>query len=120
MVSIVLGAALGTVAEGLADARKYLEEKDIRCIDTSAYITKQNGSRVHLDNLVKCNLGDSKSMSGIESVAKWRNEEYDAVIEYCIKDTQLTYDLWKYGQDNGIVKYYNAEDDILNEIKIKW
>ena len=27
MVSIVLGAALGTVAEGMADARKYLEEK---------------------------------------------------------------------------------------------
>ena len=100
--------------------RKYLEEKDSRCIDTSAYVTKESGKRVHLDNLVKCCLGDSKSMSGIESVAKWRNEEYDAVIEYCLKDTQLTYDLWKYGQDNGIVKFYDSDDKQYIEVKTDW
>jgi len=100
--------------------RKYLEEKDSRCIDTSALVTKESGKRVHLDNLVKCTLDDSKSMSGIESVAKWRAEKYDEVIEYCIKDTQLTYDLWKYGCDKGIVKFYDEDNNEHIDLSVKW
>tara|TARA_R110000824_G_scaffold64572_8_gene168730 strand:+ start:8617 stop:9252 length:636 start_codon:yes stop_codon:yes gene_type:complete len=100
--------------------RKYLEHKEERCIDTSARVTKESGKRVHLDNLVKCTLNDSKSMSGIESVAKWRSEEYDEVIEYCIKDTKLTYDLWKYGQDNGIVKFYDEDNNQHIDLPIEW
>jgi len=100
--------------------RKYLENKDERCIDTSARVTKESGKRVHLDNLVKCTLNDSKTMSGVDSVAKWRSEEYDEVIEYCVKDTVLTYDLWKYGQDNNIVKFYDADNNEHIDLPIKW
>ena len=64
--------------------RKYLDDKETRCIDTSAYVTKACGKRVHLDNLVKCTFGDSKSMSVIDSVMKWREGEYDEVVDYCI------------------------------------
>ena len=100
--------------------RKYLENKDERYIDTSVRVTKESGKRVHLDNLVKCTLNDSKTMSGIESVAKWRSEAYDEVIEYCIKDTVLTYDLWKYGQDNKIVKFYDADKNEYIDLPIEW
>jgi DEAD/DEAH box helicase domain-containing protein len=100
--------------------RKYLEDKSNRCIDTSAYMTKHHGRRIHLDNLVKCTLGDSKSMSGIESVKKWREGLFGEVVDYCMKDSKLTYDLWKYGQENGIVKYYNEEKDEHVEAKVEW
>ena len=100
--------------------RKYLEDKSNRCIDTSAYLLKEHGKRIHLDNLVKCTLGDSKSMSGVDSVAKWRAGEYDEVVNYCLKDSQLTYDLWRYGQDNGIVKFYDEENDKQLEVKVEW
>ena len=100
--------------------RKYLQEKEDRCIDTSALLTSATGQRIHLDNAVKCTLDTGKLMAGTDAVVKWRAGEFEEVLKYCISDTKLTYDLWKYGQDNGIVKYYNAEDDKLNEVKIKW
>jgi len=100
--------------------RKYLDDKETRCIDTSAYITKHSGKRVHLDNLVKCTLNESKLMEATYSVELWKMGEYDDVIEYCLKDTQLTYDLWKYGQDNGIVKYYDSDEKCYVEIKTDW
>ncbi len=28
--------------------------------------------------------------------------QYDEVVEYCMKDTQLVYDLWKYGKEQGL------------------
>ena len=100
--------------------RKYLQEKDDRCIDTSALLTSATGQRIHLDNAVKCTLDTGKLMEGTDAVVKWRAGQFEEVLKYCISDTKLTYDLWKYGQDTGIVKYYNAEDDKLNEVKIKW
>ena len=100
--------------------RKYLEDKSNRCIDTSAYMNKHHGRRIHLDNLVKCTIDDSKTMSGVDSVAKWRAGEFDEVVEYCLKDSQLTYDLWKYGQENGIVKYYNEETNEYIDAEVEW
>ena len=83
-------------------------------------MTKTHGRRIHLDNLVKCTLGDAKSMSGIESVAKWRAGEFDEVVDYCMKDSQLTYDLWMYGRDNGVVKYYNEDTDEHVTAEVSW
>lgn len=36
---------------------------------------------------------------------------YDEVAEYCLKDCQLVYDLWKHGQDNSIVKGFSIEKE---------
>ena len=100
--------------------RKYLEDKSNRCIDTSAYLVKEHGKRIHLDNLVKCSIGDQKNMSSIDSVVKWKAGEYDEVVDYCLKDSQLTYDLWKYGQENGIVKYFDEVENVFGELQVNW
>lgn len=100
--------------------RKYLEDKTNRCIDTSAYLVKEHGKRIHLDNLVKCTISDEKNMSSIDSVVKWKAGEYDDVVDYCLKDSQLTYNLWKYGQENGIVKYFDEENNEFIELNVKW
>jgi len=100
--------------------RKYLDEKATRCIDTSAYITKQCEKRVHLDNLTKSTLKEGKLMEATYSVELWKSGRYDEVIEYCLKDTQLTYDLWKYGQENGIVKYYDSDEKSFIEVETNW
>ena len=37
-----------------------------------------------------------------------------------MKDTQLVYDLWKYGQDNGIVKAFSLEQGEHKELEVMW
>lgn len=90
-------------------AKKYLDNRVDMCIDTSAYISKNFGKRIHLDNLTKCTLNAGKSMDGVESVKKWREGDFNSVLEYCIKDVELTYDLWKHGKDKGIIKAFDVD-----------
>ena len=37
-----------------------------------------------------------------------------------MKDTQLVYDLWKYGQDNGLVKAFSVEQEQFVELGVDW
>tara|TARA_R100001443_G_scaffold72179_2_gene80351 strand:+ start:22628 stop:23221 length:594 start_codon:yes stop_codon:yes gene_type:complete len=97
---------------------KYLKEQ--KYIDTSKYILKEHGERIQLKNLVKCSLNDAKLMESADAPKLWKMGKYDEVVEYCMKDTQLVYDLWKYGQDNGIVKAFSIEKEKFVELGVKW
>ena len=46
--------------------------------------------------------------------------KFDEVVDYCMKDTQLVYDLWQYGQNNGIVKAFSMEKGEHLDLEVKW
>ena len=97
---------------------KYLNEEQF--IDTSRYLTKQHGERYQLKNLVKCTMNDFKLMDSADAPKLWKMGQYDEVVEYCMKDTQLVYDLWKYGQENGIVKGFSLDKAKHVDLEVKW
>ena len=97
---------------------KYLDEK--KYIDTSRILNKEHGERFQLGNLVKCTMDDSKLMDSADAPKLWKMGKYDEVVEYCMKDTQLVYDLWKYGQDNGLVKAFSVEQEQFVELGVDW
>ena len=97
---------------------KYIKEKQY--IDTSKALLKEHGERFQLKNLVKCTMNDFKLMDSADAPKLWKMGQYDEVVEYCMKDTQLVYDLWKYGQDNGIVKAFSMEKGEHKELEVKW
>ena len=97
---------------------KYLDEK--KYIDTSRILNKEHGERFQLSNLVKCTMDDSKLMDSSDAPKLWKMGRYDEVVEYCMKDTQLVYDLWKYGQDNGLVKAFSVEQEQFVELGVDW
>ena len=97
---------------------KYMKEKQF--IDTSKELTKEHSERFPLKNLVKCSLDDSKLMESADAPKLWKQGEYDRVVEYCLKDTQLVYDLWKYGQENGFVKAFSVEKEKHMNLEVNW
>ena len=98
--------------------RKYLSDK--KYIDTSKVLLKEHGERFQLKNLVKCTMDDFKLMDSADAPKLWKMGQYDEVVEYCMKDTQLVYDLWKYGQDNGFVKAFSIEEEKHKDLEVKW
>ena len=98
--------------------RKYLSEK--KYIDTSKILLKEHGERFQLKNLVKCTMDDFKLMDSADAPKLWKMGQYDEVVEYCMKDTQLVYDLWKYGQDNGFVKAFSIEEETHKDLEVEW
>ena len=89
-------------------------------IDTSKDLVSLHGERIPLSNLVKCSLGDSKLMESADAPKLWKMGEYEKVAEYCMKDTKLVYDLWKYGQENGIVKAFSIEKEEFVDLEVNW
>jgi len=98
--------------------RKYLKEK--KYIDTSKVLLKEHGERFQLKNLVKCTMQDSKLMDSADAPKLWKMGRYEEVADYCMKDTQLVYDLWKYGQENGIVKGFSVEEEVEKDLEVVW
>jgi hypothetical protein len=97
---------------------KYLKEE--KFIDTSRILMKEHKERFQLKNLVKCTMNDAKLMDSADAPRLWKMGQYDEVVEYCMKDTQLVYDLWKYGQDNGLVKGFSMEKGEHKELEVDW
>ena len=98
--------------------RKYLSEK--KYIDTSKILLKEHGERFQLKNLVKCTMNDSKLMDSADAPKLWKMGKFDEVVDYCMKDTQLVYDLWKYGKENGIVKAFSLEKSEYKDLEVNW
>lgn len=98
--------------------KQYMDEK--KYIDTSRIISKEHGERYQLKNLVKCTMNDFKLMDSADAPKLWKAGEYDAVVDYCMKDTKLVYDLWKYGKENGIVKGFSIEKGEHLDLEVKW
>jgi hypothetical protein len=98
--------------------KKYMDKKAY--IDTSRDVGSVTGERFTLSNLVTKTLGDDKSMTSAEAPIVWKNGGYAEVAEYCLKDCELVYDLWKYGQENSFVKGYSIEKEEEVELGVEW
>ena len=97
---------------------KYLKDK--RYIDTSRILTKSHGERFQLQNLGVNTLNESKLMESADAPKLWKQGEYDRVVEYCMKDTKIVYDIWKYGQENGFVKAFSIEKEEFVNLEVDW
>tara|TARA_R110000803_G_scaffold38028_1_gene82087 strand:+ start:1847 stop:2440 length:594 start_codon:yes stop_codon:yes gene_type:complete len=97
---------------------KYVKEKQY--IDTSKVLLKEHGERFPLSNLVKCTMNDSKLMDSADAPKLWKMGKYDEVVEYCMKDTQLVYDLWEHGIQHGFVKAFSVEKEEHKDLEVNW
>jgi len=97
---------------------KYVKEKQY--IDTSKILLKNHGERFQLKNLAKCTMDDFKLMDSADAPKLWKAGQYTEVVDYCLKDTKLVYDLWKYGQENGIVKAFSIEKGMHKDLEVSW
>ena len=97
---------------------KYIKAEQF--IDTSRVLLTNHGERFPLSNLVKCTMNDSKLMDSADAPKLWKMGRFNEVVDYCMKDTQLVYDLWKYGQDNGIVKGFSIDSGEHKDLEVKW
>lgn len=74
---------------------------------------------VKLDKIATATLGSSKSADGLQAVEWWKTGEVDKIIEYCIKDVEITRDVFEFGAKNGYVKIEKA-DGSAAQFTVNW
>mgnify|MGYP003120165832 CR=1 FL=1 len=101
-----------------------LMSKSESIIDTKLLVSKAAVARgqiaTALDVLARTTLDIGKSMKSADAPEAWRDGRYIEVAEYCLKDCQLTFDLYQYGRENGIVKSRSLEDGSIIELEVDW
>ena len=98
--------------------------KSSSVIDTKNLVSKAavkvGKVNTSLNELVKHTFDGSKLMSSEDAPVAWRNGLFDDVAKYCLSDAQLTYDLYKYGQEHGIIKSRDMKSGAVVEIEVEW
>lgn len=71
-------------------------------------IVKQNyGRRISLDAIAKVTLKAHKSGSGLDAIAYYENQEFDKLAKYCMKDVEITRDIYDYGRRHKKIMFLN-------------
>lgn len=74
--------------------------------DMSYVLKKMTGDRYRLQSLVKAMLGDNKSklMEAQFAPSQWFKKNYHYVLEYCILDCKLTYEVFTESAKQGEIR----------------
>lgn len=71
------------------------------------------GHRISLDSIATQTLGTSKSGSGLDALKYYANKEFDKLSKYCLKDVEITRDVYDFGRTKGKVKFLNKWNRLI-------
>jgi len=89
-------------------------------LDLMADLQARIQTRLSLSHLAQKNLGADKSADGLQSVQWWREGKKAQVVEYCKKDVELTYKLWRLGQEKHYVLFEHKQSKALVKCPVDW
>ena len=96
------------------------EPKRIDVFDIMVDVQATSGWRyVKLDNIASATLGTEKSADGLQAVEWYKQGQIDKIIEYCLKDVEITRDVFTYGMKNGHIKIKRSEGEPAN-FPVQW
>lgn len=78
---------------------------EIPTLDLLEEVEKILGHRLGLDVIAQATLGVGKIGTGLNAVRLWRNGQIEDLKKYCLKDVELTKQVYDYGCRNGKLLY---------------
>lgn len=88
----------------------------IKSLDILKEVRDVIGRRVRLDQIAEATLGKRKSGNGLEAVEWWKKGEIDKIKKYCLKDVEITKQVFDYALANN--KLFFKEGGKKNEIPL--
>src|SRR3989344_3202726 len=78
------------------------------------------GFRVSLDNLCGQTLGVQKSADGMQALRWYKEGNIERIKEYCLKDVELTKNLYEFGRKNGHVLFFSRNAMGRIAVPVHW
>jgi DEAD/DEAH box helicase domain-containing protein len=79
----------------------------LNSLDILEHIQQRLSYRLSLDHLANATLGVEKSASGLLALKWWKEGRIMDIVDYCIKDVELTHELFLYGKKNQYLLFKN-------------
>lgn len=95
--------------------------KKFDTFDIMVDVEQSSGWRyVKLDSIAKATLGTEKSADGLQAVEWYKQGKIEEIIKYCIKDVEITRDVFTFGMRNGFIKIARANDAEPAQFQVQW
>ena len=88
-------------------------------LDLLEVVKTSLGKRIRLDNLAQATLGQGKIASGWDAIQFYQEGNWEELKKYCLKDVEVTRDLYDFGQKKGFWRYKHPPDEI-REFPLQW
>ena len=101
--------------------RAYTDDplSDLPTVDMLKDIYDTLGWRLKLDGVAAATLGEGKSADGLAAVRWFREGKVDKVIAYCRRDVEVTWQVYRFGQENGYIQYRDRNWRV-RKVPVKW
>lgn len=90
--------------------------KELPSLDLMRDVELGAGFRVSLDNLAQNTLSAQKSGSGMQALQWFKEGKIEEIKKYCLKDVELTKNLYEYGAKEGRVYFF--EKYAMNKVSV--
>src|SRR3989344_4509740 len=97
-----------------------LNTKTLPTLDLMDAVEKGVGFRVSLDNLSETTLGARKSGDGLQALRWYKEGKIEEIKKYCLKDVELTRNLYEFGLKNGHILFYSRDAGGRVAIPVSW
>lgn len=98
----IVGFDYEVLSAYVSNVHELLDEKSFDIIlDLKARL----GFRLKLEDISLAALGKSKSGRPEDAVKWFRQGQIEKVVSYCQRDVELTRDIYRYGQEHGLIYY---------------
>lgn len=82
-------------------------------LDIMDRIKDSFGHRIKLDSVAKESLGKGKIGDGLDAIKYYEAGQLKKLEKYCIQDVRVTRDVYDYGLKNGMVKFRNKWNRLI-------
>lgn len=82
-------------------------------LDIMLELEKELSYRPGLDAVAKETLGVQKIGKGLDALRYYHDGEWDKLTKYCLRDVEVTRDLYDYGLKHGKLKFKNKWNNVL-------
>ena len=90
--------------------------KELPSLDLMNDVESSAGFRISLDNLSQHTLGAQKSGDGMQARRWYREGKIEEIKKYCLKDVELTKNLYEHGARMGEVYFFSK--DAMNKLPL--
>ncbi|HPI67077.1 MAG TPA: ribonuclease H-like domain-containing protein [bacterium] len=91
---------------------------NIKTLDIMEEAQKNLGYKIRLEDVAQGTLGQGKSGSGLDAIAMWQAGQIEELKNYCLKDVEVTKDIYEYGLKNKHIKFKSSWQTY--EIPVSW
>jgi len=94
--------------------------KELPSLDLMRDVESGAGFRISLDNLSQNTLNAQKSGEGLQAIQWYKEGKIDEIKKYCLKDVELTKNLYEHGVRTGEVYFFSKNAMNKLPLSVSW